>query len=60
MFVRHALPGERVRALVTDVGGGAFCREAGWRLADLRAVDGFPMTQHVECVAWLLPVGTAD
>jgi tRNA/tmRNA/rRNA uracil-C5-methylase (TrmA/RlmC/RlmD family) len=34
--------------------------EAGWRLAELRAVDGFPMTQHVECVAQLLPVGTAD
>jgi tRNA/tmRNA/rRNA uracil-C5-methylase (TrmA/RlmC/RlmD family) len=33
---------------------------AGWRLAELRAVDGFPMTQHVECVAQLLPVGTAD
>jgi tRNA/tmRNA/rRNA uracil-C5-methylase (TrmA/RlmC/RlmD family) len=31
--------------------------EAGWRLAELRAVDGFPMTQHVECVAQLLPDG---
>jgi tRNA/tmRNA/rRNA uracil-C5-methylase (TrmA/RlmC/RlmD family) len=29
--------------------------EAGWRLGELRAVDGFPMTQHVECVAQLLP-----
>jgi tRNA/tmRNA/rRNA uracil-C5-methylase (TrmA/RlmC/RlmD family) len=29
--------------------------EADWRLAELRAVDGFPMTQHVECVAQLLP-----
>jgi tRNA/tmRNA/rRNA uracil-C5-methylase (TrmA/RlmC/RlmD family) len=27
----------------------------GWRLADLRAYDCFPMTQHVECVALLLP-----
>jgi tRNA/tmRNA/rRNA uracil-C5-methylase (TrmA/RlmC/RlmD family) len=26
VFVRHALPGERVRAVVTDDGGGAFCR----------------------------------
>jgi tRNA/tmRNA/rRNA uracil-C5-methylase (TrmA/RlmC/RlmD family) len=27
----------------------------GWRLAELRAFDCFPMTQHVECVALLLP-----
>jgi tRNA/tmRNA/rRNA uracil-C5-methylase (TrmA/RlmC/RlmD family) len=27
----------------------------GWRLAELRAFDLFPMTQHVECVALLLP-----
>ncbi len=26
VFVRHALPGERVRALVTDDRGGSFCR----------------------------------
>jgi tRNA/tmRNA/rRNA uracil-C5-methylase (TrmA/RlmC/RlmD family) len=26
VFVRHALPGERVRARVTEDGGGAFCR----------------------------------
>jgi tRNA/tmRNA/rRNA uracil-C5-methylase (TrmA/RlmC/RlmD family) len=26
VFVRHALPGERVRAVVTDDGGGSFCR----------------------------------
>jgi tRNA/tmRNA/rRNA uracil-C5-methylase (TrmA/RlmC/RlmD family) len=26
VFVRHALPGERVRAVVTDDNGGAFCR----------------------------------
>lgn len=26
VFVRHALPGERVRAIVTDDPGGAFCR----------------------------------
>jgi tRNA/tmRNA/rRNA uracil-C5-methylase (TrmA/RlmC/RlmD family) len=29
--------------------------ERGWRLAALRAYDLFPMTQHVECVALLLP-----
>jgi tRNA/tmRNA/rRNA uracil-C5-methylase (TrmA/RlmC/RlmD family) len=26
----------------------------GWRLADLRAFDAFPMTHHVECVATLI------
>jgi tRNA/tmRNA/rRNA uracil-C5-methylase (TrmA/RlmC/RlmD family) len=26
VFVRHALPGERVRVIVTEDGGGAFCR----------------------------------
>lgn len=30
-------------------------RTAGWRLAALRAFDLFPMTQHVEVVALLLP-----
>jgi tRNA/tmRNA/rRNA uracil-C5-methylase (TrmA/RlmC/RlmD family) len=29
--------------------------DAGWRLASLRAIDAFPMTQHVECVALLVP-----
>ena len=29
--------------------------DAGWRLAQLRAFDAFPMTHHVECVALLLP-----
>jgi tRNA/tmRNA/rRNA uracil-C5-methylase (TrmA/RlmC/RlmD family) len=28
-------------------------RDAGWRLAELRAYDCFPMTHHVECVALL-------
>jgi len=28
--------------------------DAGWRLAELRAFDAFPMTQHVECVALLV------
>jgi tRNA/tmRNA/rRNA uracil-C5-methylase (TrmA/RlmC/RlmD family) len=26
VFVRHALPGERVRVLITEDGGGAYCR----------------------------------
>jgi tRNA/tmRNA/rRNA uracil-C5-methylase (TrmA/RlmC/RlmD family) len=30
-------------------------RDAGWRLAELRAYDCFPMTHHVECVGLLLP-----
>jgi len=29
----------------------------GYRLAGLRALDLFPMTQHVECVAALVPSG---
>jgi len=29
--------------------------EAGWRLAELRGYDCFPMTQHIECVGLLLP-----
>ncbi len=33
----------------------AAAREAGWRLAALRAFDAFPMTHHVECVATLRP-----
>ena len=31
--------------------------DAGWRLAELRAFDAFPMTHHVECVAILTPTG---
>jgi tRNA/tmRNA/rRNA uracil-C5-methylase (TrmA/RlmC/RlmD family) len=27
--------------------------ERGWNLEGLRAFDAFPMTHHVECVAWL-------
>jgi tRNA/tmRNA/rRNA uracil-C5-methylase (TrmA/RlmC/RlmD family) len=30
-------------------------REHGWRLAQLRAFDAFPMTHHVECVGLLRP-----
>ncbi|MEE6262962.1 class I SAM-dependent RNA methyltransferase [Plantactinospora sonchi] len=32
-------------------------RAAGWRLAALRGYDLFPMTQHVELVALLVPAG---
>ena len=32
---------------------------AGWRLAALRAIDAFPMTHHVECVAVLGPPAAA-
>jgi tRNA/tmRNA/rRNA uracil-C5-methylase (TrmA/RlmC/RlmD family) len=32
----------------------------GWQLARLRALDAFPMTQHVECQALLLPVSGSD
>jgi len=36
-------------------------RAAGWRLAELRAFDAFPMTHHVECLAALVPdVGNPD
>jgi len=38
--------------LARDVAAAA---EAGWRLSTLRAFDAFPMTQHVECVAGLIP-----
>jgi len=37
-------------ALARDV---ATFIEAGYRLADLRAFDAFPMTHHVECIALL-------
>jgi tRNA/tmRNA/rRNA uracil-C5-methylase (TrmA/RlmC/RlmD family) len=29
--------------------------DLGWQLGELRALDAFPMTHHVECVAQLLP-----
>jgi len=32
-------------------------RAAGWRLADLRAYDIYPMTHHLECVGLLTPAG---
>lgn len=39
-------------ALARDV---AALSELGWRLGGLRAFDAFPMTHHVECVAWFVP-----
>jgi tRNA/tmRNA/rRNA uracil-C5-methylase (TrmA/RlmC/RlmD family) len=38
VFVRHALPGERVHAVVTEDGGGSFCRADA--VAVLRAAPG--------------------
>jgi tRNA/tmRNA/rRNA uracil-C5-methylase (TrmA/RlmC/RlmD family) len=34
--------------------------ELGWRLSGLRAIDAFPMTHHVECIARLEPVLAGD
>ncbi len=42
-------------ALARDV---ALFAERGYRLADLRAFDLFPMTHHVECVALLTKAGS--
>ena len=42
-------------ALARDV---AYFAEQGYRLADLRAFDLFPMTHHVECVALLTKIGS--
>ena len=39
-------------SLGRDVG---FLRAAGWRVASVRGFDLFPMTQHVEAVALLVP-----
>ncbi|SHL31289.1 tRNA/tmRNA/rRNA uracil-C5-methylase, TrmA/RlmC/RlmD family [Pseudonocardia thermophila] len=51
VFVRHALPGERVHAVVTEDGGGTFCR------ADAVAVLE-PSPQRVEPVCpWARPGG---
>ncbi|HEX3336810.1 MAG TPA: TRAM domain-containing protein [Jatrophihabitans sp.] len=33
----------------------ATAHELGWRLVALRAFDAFPMTNHVECLATLMP-----
>jgi tRNA/tmRNA/rRNA uracil-C5-methylase (TrmA/RlmC/RlmD family) len=37
--------------LARDIG---LLLERGWALEGLRAFDAFPMTHHVECVAWLV------
>ena len=37
VFVRHALPGERVRALVTEDGGGSYCRADAIEILDASA-----------------------
>jgi tRNA/tmRNA/rRNA uracil-C5-methylase (TrmA/RlmC/RlmD family) len=42
-------------ALARDL---AYFAEVGYRLADLRAFDLFPMTHHVECVALLTKAGS--
>lgn len=42
-------------ALARDV---ALAAAGGYRLAGLRALDLFPMTQHVECVATIVPAAT--
>lgn len=44
-------------ALGRDV---ATLRDLGWRLERLHALDCFPMTHHVECVALLVPIEPAD
>jgi tRNA/tmRNA/rRNA uracil-C5-methylase (TrmA/RlmC/RlmD family) len=40
-------------ALARDV---AYARDAGYGIRSLRALDAFPMTHHVECIAVLEPV----
>ncbi|WP_029429986.1 class I SAM-dependent RNA methyltransferase [Blastococcus sp. URHD0036] len=44
-------------ALARDV---AAFGTAGWRLAELRGFDAFPMTAHVECVALLVPAAPSS
>jgi tRNA/tmRNA/rRNA uracil-C5-methylase (TrmA/RlmC/RlmD family) len=39
-------------ALARDI---ATFRAEGWRLAELRAFDAFPMTHHIECIGLFLP-----
>jgi len=34
-----------------------FLRAAGWRVVSVRGFDLFPMTQHLEAVAVLVPSG---
>lgn len=51
VFVRHALPGERVHALVTEDGGGSFCR------ADAIAVLAPAPHRMEQPCAWARPGG---
>jgi tRNA/tmRNA/rRNA uracil-C5-methylase (TrmA/RlmC/RlmD family) len=44
-------------ALARDI---AYFAERGYTLASLRALDLFPMTHHVECVAVLVPEVDSD
>lgn len=44
-------------ALARDL---ATAREAGLELAELRVLDAFPMTHHVECLARLVPRGVDE
>lgn len=44
-------------ALARDI---AYFAERGYTLASLRALDLFPMTHHVECVAVLVPEADSD
>lgn len=46
VFVRHALPGERVRAVVTEDGGGAYCRADA-----VTVLDAAPQRVQAPC-AW--------
>ncbi|CAN5614562.1 class I SAM-dependent RNA methyltransferase [soil metagenome] len=38
----------------------AYLADFGWKLRDLRIVDAFPMTHHVECLAHFAPVRDND
>ncbi|MGQ0576548.1 MAG: class I SAM-dependent RNA methyltransferase [Pseudonocardia sp.] len=51
VFVRHALPGERVRAVVTEDGGGSFCRADA-----IAVVEPSPHRVAAPCV-WARPGG---
>jgi tRNA/tmRNA/rRNA uracil-C5-methylase (TrmA/RlmC/RlmD family) len=51
VFVRHALPGERVRAVVTEDGGGSFCRADA-----VTVLHGSPDRVEPAC-AWAGPGG---
>ncbi len=46
VFVRHALPGERVRALVTEDGGGPYCRADAVTVLDAAPARVTPPCVH--------------